>query len=524
MPSDETGAPIGAMEDPGAESASPASSAVRIATGQAERSRRRRIAILALLCVLIAVLTYAIFYFEANRRLPLPRLAPEAATLEPPQYLYSITGSGANTLTRPIGVGVGSNRRVYVVDFLARGVKVFTTPGTYLFSFNKIDDEANTALKSPVHLAVDRNNNVWVTDRALGAVYVFDADGKYLRKFMPTTTADFVWAPLGIAVDPEGLVYTTDVPAVPTHRVVVMNANGSIKTMYGRGGTVTDASADSGLFSYPNGVAFSSTEGGSRETYIADSNNRRIQVYSAAGSFLRFIRTEGTPRGIVLDDKDRVYVADVLSHQIDIYSKAGGHLAQFGESGFAPGQFRYPEDIALDARGRIYVSDRENNQVQVWGYPALEIPGVTKVSPTRWPWCFAPLPLLLLPLLFRRRRFVATGDFVEGMVTAGMVPDMVGRWRWIVPEGAHAPYVGRVVDGVDLGQLLEPERHSHSDASALVERLGITMDQAIVLSMAKRARILCTEDGDLARLAVLLGVDAYDRAAWVKKFVRRERG
>jgi hypothetical protein len=119
---------------------------------------------------------------------------------------------------------------------------------------------------------------------------------------------------------------------------------------------------------------------------------------------------------------------------------------------------------------------------------------------------------------------VVTQDFVEGMVLAELVPKMVNRrWRWIVPEAIHPLFVGRVVDGVDLGDLLEPQPYSYSDANALAGKLGIPIERAGVLAMSKRVRTLCTEDPELARLAVLLDIDVYDRAAFVQRFIERHK-
>jgi hypothetical protein len=87
----------------------------------------------------------------------------------------------------------------------------------------------------------------------------------------------------------------------------------------------------------------------------------------------------------------------------------------------------------------------------------------------------------------------------------------------------HEAFAGRVVDGVDLGELLEPQRYSYSDAKALAVKLGITMDRAGTLAMAKRTRVLCTEDPELARLAVLLDIDVYDRTAFVQRFIERRK-
>jgi DNA-binding beta-propeller fold protein YncE len=529
MPSDEMNGTPGGPDEALTEATEapvgvPESAPVTVATGYAERARRRKLALLALLLLVLALLAYVAYYFDANRRLPLPQVTSGTTSLEPPQYLYSITGQDRNALTKPIGLAVGRNGRAYVVDFGTRSVKVFTVEGSYLFSFNQIEDGANKTLRNPVHMTLDGSGNVWVTDRRLRSIYVFDADGKYLRKFVPDGNPGFEWSPLGLTFDEQGDLYVTDIPGVLIHRVLIFDKGGKLKRSFGQGGQVKDAKASPGTFSYPNGIAIGAGSSGTRDLFVADSNNRRVQVYSPSGSYRRIIATEGTPRGLAIDSAKRLYVVDVLSHQVDIFSAQGQKLATFGGNGFGPGQFQYPEDIALDRRGRIYVTDRENNQVQVWGFRAAEIPGVTKIAPGRWWLCLVPLPLLLIPLFFRKRRFVVTEDFVQGMITAEMVPQMVNkRWRWIVTESAHPAFVGREVDGVDLGQLLEPEPFSHSDAKALADRLGVAMDRAAVLAMAKRTRVLCTEDAELGRLAVLLGVDAYDRAAFVRRFVERGR-
>lgn len=514
-----SGAALGAPDAP-----EPEPAPVVTARGMAERARRRKLAILALLLVLLAILAYTVYYFEQNRRLPIPTITPATTGIEPPQYLYSIAGSGANALSKPIGVAVSRDNRVYVVDFITRGVKVFATDGTFLFAFNKISDGANTALRNPVHLAIGPNGDVFVTDRRLQSILVFDRDGKYLRKVQPNNDPDFVWSPNGVTVDANGDIYIADIAGVEQHGVLVLAKDGKVKRYWGKAGLVLDARSKPGTFSYPNGIVVSPGEGNKRDVYVADSNNRRVQVFAPDGTFRRIVATEGTPRGLGIDAEKRLYAVDVLSHQIDIFAQSGQHLATFGENGYGAGQFQYPEDLAIDGRGRIYIADRENNQVQVWGFRRADIPGVTKVRPGQWGWCLAPLPLLLLPLLLRRRRFIVTPDFIEGMVVAELVPSMVNRrWRWIIVQDDHPKFVGRVVDGVDLGELLEAEPYSHSDASALASKLGIALDRAGVLAMARRARILCTEDADLARLAVLLDIDVYDRAAFVRRFVERGR-
>jgi hypothetical protein len=210
---------------------------------------------------------------------------------------------------------------------------------------------------------------------------------------------------------------------------------------------------------------------------------------------------------------------DALGHRVDIYSDKGASLASFGENGNAAGQFSFPNDITFDDRGRIFVTDRENNQVQVWGYSVAEIPGVTRVTPASAWLLLIPLALLALPFLLHRRRFVATPDFVDGMIAADLVPKMVNRrWRWVMAKDAGAAYQGAESGGVALGELLHPEPYSVTDADVIRARTSTTLETAGLLAMAKHYRVLCTEDPQLARLAVALGIDVYDRASWLKRF------
>ncbi len=161
------------------------------------RERRRRIILLAILIALLLLLSYLTYYYVQNRRLPTMNLAPAASDyVQPPRYLYSISGTGASELNRPVGVGVAEDGRVYVVDFGNRRVNVFTNRGRYLFSFNKTSEGD---LVNPVHLAV-KGNEVWVSDRRYRTIFIFDLEGKYLRKYEPEGGKDFDVDPARVLV------------------------------------------------------------------------------------------------------------------------------------------------------------------------------------------------------------------------------------------------------------------------------------------------------------------------------------
>lgn len=468
------------------------------------RERRRRIAALILLLLLLLMLALGAWYWYSTRMVPLPVLERDAELLNPPQYLFSITGSGANTLDRPVGVDVGPNGRVYVVDFTKRRVSVFDRSGRYLFAFNEVD---GGELGNPVHLQV-QGNEVWVTDRRLRGIYVFDLDGTFKRRFEPKNEEDLDWTPLALDFDTKGQLRVTDVGDTRKHRLLYFSEDGSRTATIGKTVQVDEPNADPGAFYFPNGVAVARNG----RVYVSDGDNRRVQVFDDKGEFKQFVNTSGVPRGLAIDAERRLFVVDALAHQVDVYGLDGTPLTQFGARGFGPGEFNFPNDIAVDATGRIYVSDRENNQVQVWAWPQLVVPAsVVPDSTWQWALCFSPLLLLPLLLLLRKRRYVLSPDFLAVLVETGRAEALTGRkLRFIAPQEDEAVLLGMDAGGVDLARYVEFEPHSPSDVAALRDKLRCTEKQAIYLSMADRVHGLLSEDDEMHRFGILVRVKVLD--------------
>ncbi|NTU72208.1 MAG: 6-bladed beta-propeller [Coriobacteriia bacterium] len=504
---------------------------VRSAVGQSRsadphqltsRERRRRWVLLAVLLLLLMLLSYLAYYFMMNRKMPDIGFQPAAdAMVAPPQYLYSISAKDAQSLVRPVGVAISPDDRVYVVDFGHRRISVFSTPGKYLFSFNKTP---KGTLMAPVHLAI-KDNEVWVTDRYYDTIYIYDLAGTYLREFKPSKEK-LEWSPLAITFDASGTLKATDVGNTKLHRLLYFSSDGSRTVTVGKTAQVNTPAEEPGAFLFPNGIAVA--PGG--EVFVSDGDNRRVQVFDASGAFLRFVNTSGVPRGVAIDPQKRLYVADALAHNITVFDLSGKTLVSFGERGFGPGQFNYPNDIAIDKRNRIYITDRENSQVQVWGWPVAQLPPVAPPKgPLQWLAALACcLPLILIPLLLlmrRKIRIVVTPDFVDALERLGEIRAVSerSRLRLIAPEQDRVLYEGRVVDGIKLDELITLEEHSESDARALMDKLRIAERPAVLLSMTWRAKALATEDGDLRLLALVAEVRVVDVEEFREMYLMRER-
>lgn len=482
-----------------------------------KRGRTKKIIALVLLVLLLLLLAWTGLYYQANRRLPIPFIGVRTQEVTPPQFLYAINGpEGAEALSKPIGVCVTKENRAYIVDDRIRGIRVYESEGRYLFTFNAIRSDETTRLMLPSDVVESPKGEIWVTDRRLRGIFIFKKDGTFVREYVPEGDGPESWGPMSVAFDARGNVYVTDIGIAEQHRVFAFDSQGAEIARWGSTVQADNLESSPGGFYYPNGIAVSKTG----DVFVADSNNRRVQVFDQTGKAKYIIPTSGTPRGIVIDSEQRLLVVDALAHTIDVYTLKGARLTSFGTPGVGLGQFQFPNDVALDARGRIYVTDRENHQVQVWGWqtgiiPPIELPK----KPAQWVICLSPLLLFLIPLLRRKRTFVVTEDFIEGMALAEKMNLMTERrFKWLVPAAEMDSYEGRTLQGVKLGDLLTGAPHSESDVVELMEKTGIARSTAILLTMAERTGRLATEDAELRGAAQSMGVEVYDRRTFLDAF------
>jgi uncharacterized protein (TIGR03663 family) len=157
--------------------------------------------------------------------------------------------------------------------------------------------------------------------------------------------------------------------------------------VWGDGG---NAGTGPGRFNHPRGIA----AGPDGRVYVVDSDNHRVQVFDADGTFLQqwgsncnlatglgCVDPDGSgplesgdgqfqePWGIAVGPDGRVYVADTWNHRIQVFDADGTFLAKwgtYGQSEDASWLFYGPRDVAVDASGRVFVTDTGNKRVMVF--------------------------------------------------------------------------------------------------------------------------------------------------------------
>lgn len=143
--------------------------------------------------------------------------------------------------------------------------------------------------------------------------------------------------PVGAAADKGGAVYVAD---TDNDRVQVFSANGAFQRLWGATGS------DDGQFLSAQDVAVDAQGG----VWVADYRNDRVQKFNQGGAFQMSVATT-QPAGVATDADGNLYVLG-LDGRVTRYDQASNYAA--GKSFKAGGK---GGDLEVDALGNIFAAD-----------------------------------------------------------------------------------------------------------------------------------------------------------------------
>jgi sugar lactone lactonase YvrE len=258
---------------------------------------------------------------------------------------------------------------------------------------------------APSGVAMNSEGHILVFNRGAYPLLEFDAAGKFVRSLGEGRYA----RPHGLRVDAQNNIWTTDVNA---HTVTKMSPEGTVLLVLGVKGQAGDwnEGANSRLLNQPNDVSigpagdifvaeghgegdprvlrfdktgkFIKSWGGKGRgpgqfdiahsividsnglVYVADRQNRRVQIFDVDGKFIKEWKYAGLPCGLYISRDRQMYLTSGFAGQILKLDENGRALAATGQPGKSLGEFGEAHFMTLGPTGEIYVADTVNASLQ----------------------------------------------------------------------------------------------------------------------------------------------------------------
>jgi len=346
--------------------------------------------------------------------------SPAAAVAAPPPVTVPEIPFDADTgflkysadmnLGEVLAVAVNSKGRIVVLNHPGSGTTgpLYGNASTQLLEFDATGKYVKEIGKNVYGLGYghgirfDKYDNLWVVDKGTQAVTKFNPAGYVTlnlgrRSEGPDEPAYFVpvrpgqapphidgylGGPTDVAWDADDNIYVSD--GYRNSRVAKFNKNGDWVKGWGvRGAGGAHANENPGSFNTPHNIAVDRQN----NVYVADRNNRRIQVFDRDGNFQRFMwlnatydkqrhpalgnlpqqrpdETQPWTLCITSTPTQYLYASDEEPGRIYKMTLDGKILGTLGQSGRGPKQFNWIHGIACTSENDLLVADMNNWRVQ----------------------------------------------------------------------------------------------------------------------------------------------------------------
>ncbi|MSP78315.1 MAG: hypothetical protein EXR67_01985 [Dehalococcoidia bacterium] len=253
------------------------------------------------------------------------------------------------------GVAVDSQDRVYVFNRSAHPMMVFDRQGNLLAHWG----EGRFKVAHGIHIGKD--DSLFLVDRTAHAAMKLTLDGKLLFTIgTPDSPSDTGYTdasrtvkraagpfhdPTDASLAANGDLLVSD--GYANARVHRFSPTGKLLASWGEPGT------GPGQFNLVHSV-WAARDG---RVYVADRQNRRIQVFTDEGKHLDSWSGFAQPCKIFVDRDNVMYVAELAS-RVTICTLDGKVLARMGGTrSDVPGEFNAPHGIWVDSHGDMYVAE-----------------------------------------------------------------------------------------------------------------------------------------------------------------------
>lgn len=205
-------------------------------------------------------------------------------------------------------------------------------------------------------MRIDAQGNIWTTDVAGHTVTKMSAKGDVLLtlgtkgeagKWDEASGSRLLNEPNDMGFAPNGDVFVVQGHGRGEPRVLRFDKAGKFITSWGGLGT------GPGQFDIAHSVVVDAKS----LVYVADRQNRRVQVFDANGKYVKEWKYAGLPCGLYLGKDQQMYLASGFAGQILKLDANGKATGMFGQPGKGLGEFGEAHYMTLAPNGDIYVAD-----------------------------------------------------------------------------------------------------------------------------------------------------------------------
>jgi DNA-binding beta-propeller fold protein YncE len=211
-------------------------------------------------------------------------------------------------------------------------------------------------------LTMAEGDGFWVTDVSAHTVMHLDNDGNVLMT-LGTAGENGAWdestgvrlfdEPNDVAIGPDGSIFVAQGHSRGEPKILKFDAEGKFIKQWGGRGTYPWEFAVAHSIVIDAGLL-----------YVADRENRRIQVYDLEGEFVKGWVYRGMACSLAMGADGYLYMTTGFDGQIVKLDTNGRVLGLTGQSGKGSNEYGEAHDIAVNAAGDIFIADVVNRRLQ----------------------------------------------------------------------------------------------------------------------------------------------------------------
>ena len=240
----------------------------------------------------------------------------------------------------PSSVGWTSTNKILVFNRGPNPLMEFNPDGSFVRAWGQGQYDR------PHGMRIDREGHIWTTDVNGDTIRKMNPDGEVLLTITPDDTA-LLEEPTDLYVGLEDEIFVLVGHGQGVPRVLKFASDGSLMKSWGEPGTGPSQ------FDTPHSIVVDADG----LVYVADRQNRRVQIFDSEGTYVKEWAYKGLPCGLFIDADGQMYMVSGFAGEILKLDENGKALGANGQPGKGLGEFGEAHYMTMSPDGDIYVAD-----------------------------------------------------------------------------------------------------------------------------------------------------------------------